>query len=105
VEGDVGELIASARGGYDAIVLDVDNGPAGLSRAANDRLYDLEGLRTALAALRPGGVLTIWSAAPDRAFSRQLGKAGFAVDEVQVRAGRSGRGARHVIWIATKAAD
>jgi spermidine synthase len=100
VESDVGELIAAARSAYDAILLDVDNGPDALSRDSNDRLYDLAGLRRARAALRPGGVLAIWSAAPDRAFARRLGEAGFAVEEVTVRAHAGRSGAKHVIWLA-----
>jgi spermidine synthase len=99
-ESDVGDLIAAARSSYDAILLDVDNGPDALSRDTNDRLYDLEGLRRAKAALKPGGLLAIWSAAPDPAFARRLGKAGFAVEEVTVRAHAGRKGAKHVIWLA-----
>ena len=101
-EGDVAELIRSAQGGYDAILLDVDNGPEGLSREANDRLYDLEGLAAARRALRPGGVLAVWSSAPDAAFTGRLRRAGYAVEEVRVRATDRGRGARHMIWLATR---
>jgi spermidine synthase len=100
VEGDVGDLIRSAWAAYDAILLDVDNGPAGLSRAINDRLYDAGGLAAARRALRPGGVLAVWSAAPDPSFTRRLRKAGYVVEEVRVRASAAGKGARHVIWIA-----
>ena len=99
VEADVAELIGEARAGYDAILLDVDNGPDGLSRAANDRLYDRSGLRSARAALRAGGLLAVWSSAPDKGFTQRLRKAGYSVDEVAVRA-NGARGARHVIWIA-----
>jgi spermidine synthase len=98
---DVGDLIAAARSRYDSILLDVDNGPDALSRDTNDRLYDLEGLRRARAALKPGGLLAIWSAAPDPAFARRLGKAGFAVEEVTVRAHAGRKGAKHMIWLAT----
>jgi spermidine synthase len=101
VESDVGDLIAAARSGYDSILLDVDNGPDALSRDTNDRLYDLDGLRRARAALRPGGVLAVWSAAPDPAFARRLGKAGFRVEEVAVRAHAGRKGAKHMIWLAT----
>jgi spermidine synthase len=100
-EADVGELIRHERAAFDAILLDVDNGPEGLTRSANDSLYDLAGLSTAHAALRPGGVLAVWSSAPDAGFTRRLGKSGFEVDEVAVRASGT-RGARHVIWIATR---
>ena len=100
-EGDVGDLIASAERAYDAILLDVDNGPEGLSRPANDRLYGAEGLADARRALTPGGILAVWSSSPDRNFTRRLTKAGFKVEEVPVRA-TGKRGARHVIWLATK---
>ena len=100
VERDVAAVIEAGRGAYDAILLDVDNGPDGLSRAANDRLYTLRGLAAARAALAPGGVLTIWSAGADAAFTRRLGQAGFAVEEVVVRARQNGKGPRHVIWVA-----
>jgi spermidine synthase len=100
-EADVGSLIGSGASGYDAILLDVDNGPEGLTRPANDRLYSMAGLRTAHAALRPGGVLGVWSSEPNPAFARRLEGSGFAVEEIKVRAHR-GRGARHVIWLATK---
>ena len=102
VEGDVSPLIAGAANAFDAILLDVDNGPDGLTSAGNDRLYSRQGLEAAKAALRPGGVLAVWSAGPDPAFARSLGRAGFAVEEVAVRARSNGKGPRHVIWFATK---
>ena len=97
---DVGAAIASAHAAYDAILLDVDNGPDGLSRAANDRLYDLRGLEAARKGLRPGGLLAVWSAAPNKDFVYRLGRAGFAVEEVKARANK-GKGVRHIIWVAT----
>jgi spermidine synthase len=100
--GDVGVLIRQVRGAYDAILLDVDNGPEGLTRKGNDALYDRRGLAAALDALRPGGVLSVWSSAPDERFTRRLRDAGFAVEEMKVRATGKGRGARHVIWLAVK---
>jgi spermidine synthase len=103
VAGDVGAVIGSARGRYDAILLDVDNGPDGLTRAANDQLYSASGLALAKAALKPGGVLAIWSAGPDAAFARRLKQAGFRVEEATVRARSNGKGARHVIWFARSA--
>ncbi len=99
-KGDVGELIAAGLAAYDAILLDVDNGPEGLTRAANDRLYDAAGLAAARRALRPGGVLAVWSSAPDTAFTARLRRAGYLVEELQVRAGGGRRGARHLIWMA-----
>ena len=100
VIGDVAAAIAAGRDCYDAILLDVDNGPDGLVRQANDGIYSASGLASAKAALRLGGVLAIWSAAPDAQFTRRLTAAGFAVDEVTVRARSNGKGARHVIWFA-----
>lgn len=99
--GDVGALIRSKKAAYDAILLDVDNGPDGLTRSSNDNLYSHDGLRTAKTALRPNGVLAVWSSAPDRAFTRRLREVGFATDEVSVRANGK-NGARHVLWMATK---
>lgn len=101
-EQDVVDLIAPARAGYDAILLDVDNGPNGIVRKANDRLYDVNGLAAAHKALRPGGVLAVWSSAPDAKFTGRLRKSGFDVTENAVRAkGPQGR-AQHFIWIATR---
>jgi spermidine synthase len=100
--GDVGAVMAAAPATYDAILLDVDNGPDGLTREANDGLYSPLGLATARAALRPGGILAIWSAAPDTAFGRQLERAGFSVETVKVRARENGKGATHVIWFAAR---
>ena len=100
---DVVATIASGRGRYDAILLDVDNGPDGLTREENDQIYSGFGLQSAKAALKPGGVLAIWSAGPDEKFARRLKHAGFDVEETMVRAGRGGKGARHIIWFARAA--
>jgi len=102
-EVDVGQLIRSEASGYDAILLDVDNGPEGIVHKSNDALYSLQGLGAARTALKPGGVLAVWSQGPDSGFTRRLKQAGFAVEEVNTRANGK-RGARHVIWIATNAA-
>ncbi|HYT92434.1 MAG TPA: hypothetical protein VEL76_27210 [Gemmataceae bacterium] len=101
-ETDVTEIIRSQRSTFDAILLDVDNGPEGLTRKANDALYSLTGLQAAHAALRPGGVLAVWSSGPNPAFAKRLRSAGFDVNEVNIRATGRGGGARHVIWIANK---
>jgi spermidine synthase len=99
-EADVGSVIAAAQASFDAILLDVDNGPDGLSRAANDRLYDMQGLKAARKALRPKGLLAIWSASPNKPFVDRLARAGFSVEEIKARANK-GRGVRHIIWAAT----
>ena len=104
-EADVGHLIRGDRSTFDAILLDVDNGPEGLTRKANDALYGVEGLSAAHAALRPGGVLAVWSSGPHPNFTRRLRKIGFDVDEVRVTAKGPRGGARHVIWIASRADD
>ncbi len=101
-EMDVGRLIRAARSSYDAILLDVDNGPNGLTHEANDGLYTMAGLNAAREALRPGGVLAVWSSGPDRGFTERLHRAGFGVEETKARANGKGGGARHVIWIATR---
>ncbi len=101
VQGDVGATIAEAPSAYDAILLDVDNGPDGLTRTDNNRLYSTRGLAAAKRALAPGGVLAIWSAAPDPVFVRRLVSSGFRTEEVVVRARSNGKGPRHVIWFAT----
>jgi spermidine synthase len=105
--GDVSAFIDDAADGtsdrYDAILLDVDNGPDGLVRPENGRIYSFAGLRSAKAALAPGGVLAVWSADKDPAFTRRLEKAGFAVEEVEIRARPNGKGPRHTIWFARPA--
>lgn len=103
--GDVASAIGSAATGpaagrFDAILLDVDNGPSGLTHAANDGLYSMRGLARAKAALKPGGILAVWSAGPDAAFSRRLKDSGFKVEQLSVRARSNGKGPRHVIWFA-----
>ena len=107
VQGDVADVIVASRGAFDAILLDVDNGPDGLVREANNLLYSERGLRAAKGALKPGGVLAIWSATKDDAFARRLKRAGFAVEEIAVRARENGngvgRGAKHIIWFAAQA--
>jgi len=101
---DVGRVIREAPQAYDAILLDVDNGPGGLACKANDRLYSMAGLKAAHAALRPAGVLAIWSAASDRAFSKRLRRAGFELEEVCSHARAAGRGGRRTIWLAVRGA-
>lgn len=102
MEGDVVEVIQQSNSAYDAILLDVDNGPEGMVRSGNDRLYCSRGLAAAKGALTLGGVLAIWSAAPDAAFTRRLREAGFQVEEVPVRARSNGKGSHHRIWFAKR---
>lgn len=102
VEDDIAMLIAAAVDGYDAILLDVDNGPDGLTRRVNDHLYGRCGLLAAMTALRPRGILAVWSAEPDQGFAERLREAGFEVEEVPTREGANGEGACHVIWLARK---
>ena len=102
IEDDVAAIIGSAHSRYDAILLDVDNGPDGLTRAENDGLYSATGLAAAKSALVPGGILAVWSAGDDPAFTRRLATSGFTVDPVKVRARSVGKGAQHMIWLATR---
>ncbi len=103
---DVAALIDDAMDGssprWDAILLDVDNGPDGIVRDGNERLYTRTGIARARDALNPGGVLAVWSAAPDPKFARRLDDAGFVVDERTVRARPNNKGPRHTIWFARR---
>lgn len=101
-EEDIARILKAKQQAYDAILLDVDNGPEGLTRKENDWLYSITGLNAAYASLRPQGVLAVWSAGPDRDFAQRLRKVGFQVDEVRVRAHGS-KGTRHIIWFAKRA--
>ncbi len=120
-EEDVGNTIRKKKSAWDAILLDVDNGPDGLTRKANDRLYGRSGLKTSFSALRSGGVLAVWSSGTDEAFTRRLNQCGFQTETISVRARNSGnsgnsgkggkggkpgkgggKGARHTIWLAGK---
>ena len=102
--GDVAETMLLAPDPFDAILLDVDNGPDGVVREENNRLYSKSGLHNARKALAPGGILAVWSAFPDPKFARRLQDVGFDVEEVEVRARYDaqgkGKGPRHVIWFA-----
>lgn len=95
---DVAKIMRDGAGAWDAILLDVDNGPDGMTQNANDSLYGMSGLAVARRALKPGGVLGVWSQGPDRDFAKRMSKAQFEVEEVKVRAHRGKSGARHVLW-------
>jgi spermidine synthase len=99
---DVALVLQNEHEAYDAILLDVDNGPEGLTRKGNDRLYSESGIEAARSALCPAGVLAVWSAGPDAAFAKRLSRSGFKVEELGVRARGPNRGNRHTIWIATR---
>jgi spermidine synthase len=101
-ESDVRLLIKADKDAYDAILLDVDNGPDGLTHEGNDRLYSHGGLAAAKAALKPGGILGVWSAEPDKSFSKRLRGSGFKMEEISVRARGKRGGRRHTIWLAEK---
>ncbi len=98
-EGDVAKILKAERQAYDAILLDVDNGPVGMTRKKNSWLYTLDGLTASYAALRPKGLLAIWSAGPDRNFTQRLRKAGFKVNQARVRE-QDNKGELHTIWLA-----
>lgn len=100
-EEDVARVLKLGQQAFDAILLDVDNGPEGLTRRQNDWLYGMNGLNAAYAALRPQGMLAVWSAGPDPDFVQRLHKVGFEVEELRVRA-HGGKGARHIIWFARR---
>ena len=99
---DVARIIRRESGAYDAIMLDVDNGPEGMSKKGNEWLYTEAGIHAIFRALRPGGVFALWSVASNKSYTRRLRKAGFNVEEVSVRGRGSGKGAHHTIWVATR---
>jgi spermidine synthase len=101
-EVNAARMVREAKGRYHAILLDVDNGPAGLSRTGNHWFYGLSGLHAMFSALRPDGVLALWSAGHDIEFTQRMEKVGFQVEAIRVRARAGKKGAHHVIWIATK---
>ena len=99
--GDVAQLLKQSERAFDAILLDVDNGPQGLTQPENSWLYGPSGLRAARKALKPQGVLAVWSVAPDALFSKRLQQAGFTIEETRPRAIGQGKGARHCVWLAS----
>jgi spermidine synthase len=103
-EGDIARIFSREQATFDAILLDVDNGPEGLTHRENDWLYGRAGLAEAYATLRPGGVLAVWSAGPDRAFSERLRTVGFDVEVHTVRTRARRKGARHTIWLGMRSA-
>ena len=101
-EEDIASVLKQKSASFDAILLDVDNGPEGLTQQSNAWLYSARGLAAASASLKSEGVLAVWSAHLSRTFTKRLYRAGFKVEEERVRA-RGKRGARHTIWLAEKA--
>lgn len=100
--GDVATPIRDKHNTFDAILLDVDNGPDGLTRASNNWLYSAKGLKAAQKSLKPGGILAVWSAGHDAGFTRRLQATGFQTEEKSVPSRSNGKGRRHVIWFAIK---
>jgi spermidine synthase len=102
VEDDVSDLVAASPHSFDAVLLDVDNGPAAFTLARNERLYGVDGIASIKRSLRPGGVLGVWSADPDPAFARELGRAGFRVRTQTVSARATAKGPKHTIFVANR---
>ncbi|HMF59686.1 MAG TPA: MnmC family methyltransferase [Vicinamibacterales bacterium] len=98
--GDVADTLQSSPGGFDAVLLDVDNGPDAFTATTNARLYNDQGLAAARDALKPGGVLAVWSAWEDRRFEQRLRYAGFIVDIERVRGRLKKGGPKHTIFLA-----
>jgi spermidine synthase len=99
---DVADIVRKSPGAYDAVLLDVDNGPQAMTHRENANLYTLQGLQRAHTALRPGGILSVWSAGPCPSFTKRLAKAGFQVEQTQVPARGVHGGSKHTIWLARR---
>ena len=97
---DIALSLQTEEEAFDAVLLDVDNGPQGLTRDSNNWLYSPDGLTAAYTALKPGGVLAVWSSTPEKTFAMRLRKMGFAVDEVRIASSKHDD--RHTIWLATR---
>ena len=97
--GDVADTLRASRGRFDAVLLDVDNGPAAFTATHNTRLYDDGGLAAARESLKPGGVLAVWSAWDDRRFEQRLEHGGFEVQVERVRGRLKKGGPRHTIFL------
>ena len=99
--GDVADLLQQEKPRFDAVLLDVDNGPEGLTQEDNEWLYSTAGLEAIFRTLKPEGTLAVWSAGADQLFNIRLKKARFNVSMHTVRA-RPGKGSRHTIFLARK---
>lgn len=99
---DVINIISNNTSTFDAILLDVDNGPDSLTQEGNDELYSMSGISMIHRALRPGGVVAVWSSSPDTGFTQRLNRSSFHVLEKKVRGRTQKKGPVHTIWIATK---
>lgn len=102
IEQDVGKVMQENQQGFDAIMLDVDNGPDAFTRDDNDSLYGFRGLNNAYDALKPGGILTVWSAFSDTAFTQRMKKVGFKVEQKRVAAHKSQKNTIHTIWVGVR---
>jgi spermidine synthase len=102
-QGDVGARLAEAKGAYDAVLLDVDNGPSALAHPSNTSLYGDRGVRACAGALRAGGALAVWSAGPDERYKHRLERAGLEVSEETVPARGGAGGVRHLVIVGRKA--
>ena len=101
-EQDVAQVMRENKGGFDAIMLDVDNGPSSFTQDDNNALYGMHGLKQAYEALKPGGVMTVWSASADSAFTQRLMATGFVVTQQRVGSHRAKRGNHHTIWVCVR---
>jgi spermidine synthase len=97
---DVAKIIRQEENAFDAILLDVDNGPSALTAKQNDRIYDRNGLAAAKRALRPGGIFAVWSQGPDAKFTRRLAECGFESEEIVAHSRAGKRGPKYLIWLA-----
>jgi spermidine synthase len=99
---DVRAVMREREGAFDAILLDIDNGPNAMTHGENAQLYGGEGIRQAMGALRKDGVLAIWSVTVDPAFEKRLRRAELAVRRFRVRAYKASKSRSRCVWVASR---
>ena len=101
-KGDVVELVSRSRERFDAILLDIDNGPDAMTASSNHLVYGREGIKACGCALRKPGCLAVWSAEPSRAFEQRLLRCGFHVHRFRVPAYKGGKSLSRIVWVASE---
>lgn len=101
-QGDVIQLISRSESAFDAILLDVDNGPRAMVDSGNSRLYSREGILACRRALRDGGCLAVWSAEASKEFERLMMNCGLHVRRFRVPAYKGSKSQSRFVWVASE---